>query len=183
MKLVYFLLIGEYVSISCHCPQKRWFNLKFDCETQFAAMASVALQHSIIEETKERMASQHNGNSTVRSPTCSCRTLYVYIYIINCSFMRGIHQSPMDSPPKGPAIPTAFSCYDAIPDNKDHEDNMGPTWILSAPGGPHISPMNLAIRDHAAPPRRSNVLLRSGNAEPAMTTSPICKTPQHVPPI
>ena len=24
---------------------------------------------------------------------------------------------------------------------------MGSTWILSAPGGPHIGPMNLAIRD------------------------------------
>ena len=24
--------------------------------------------------------------------------------------------------------------------------NMGPTWVLSAPGGPHVGPMNLAIR-------------------------------------
>ena len=24
---------------------------------------------------------------------------------------------------------------------------MGPTWVLSAPDGPHIGPMNLAIRD------------------------------------
>ena len=23
---------------------------------------------------------------------------------------------------------------------------MGPTWVLSAPDGPHIGPMNLAIR-------------------------------------
>ena len=23
---------------------------------------------------------------------------------------------------------------------------MGPTWVLSAPGGPHVGPMNLAIR-------------------------------------
>ena len=23
---------------------------------------------------------------------------------------------------------------------------MGPTWVLSAPDGPHVSPMNLAIR-------------------------------------
>ena len=34
-----------------------------------------------------------------------------------------------------------------IPDSKDHGANMGPTWILSAPGGTHIGPMNLAIRD------------------------------------
>ena len=24
--------------------------------------------------------------------------------------------------------------------------NMGPTWVLSSPGGPHIGPMNLTIR-------------------------------------
>ena len=33
------------------------------------------------------------------------------------------------------------------PDNKLHGANMGPTWVLSAPDGPHISPINLAIRD------------------------------------
>ena len=34
-----------------------------------------------------------------------------------------------------------------IPDNKVHEANMGHTWVLSAPAGPHVGPMNLAIRD------------------------------------
>ena len=29
-----------------------------------------------------------------------------------------------------------------------HGANMGPTWILSAPDGPHVGPMNLAIREH-----------------------------------
>ena len=39
--------------------------------------------------------------------------------------------------------------YDELdtPDNKVHGANMGPTWILSAPDGPHVGPMNLAIRD------------------------------------
>ena len=32
-------------------------------------------------------------------------------------------------------------------DSKMHGANMGPTWVLSAPDGPHIGPMNLAIRD------------------------------------
>ena len=32
------------------------------------------------------------------------------------------------------------------PDSKVHGANMGPTWVLSAPDGPHVSPMNLAIR-------------------------------------
>ena len=32
------------------------------------------------------------------------------------------------------------------PDSKLHGDNMGPTWVLSAPDGSHVGPMNLAIR-------------------------------------
>ena len=33
------------------------------------------------------------------------------------------------------------------PDNKVHGANMEPTWVLSAPDGPHVGPMNLAIRE------------------------------------
>ena len=32
-----------------------------------------------------------------------------------------------------------------IPVNKFHKANMGLTWVLSAPGRPHVGPMNLAI--------------------------------------
>ena len=32
------------------------------------------------------------------------------------------------------------------PDSKVHGAHMGPTWVLSAPDGPHVGPMNLAIR-------------------------------------
>ena len=32
------------------------------------------------------------------------------------------------------------------PDSKVHGANMGPTWVLSAPDGPHVGPMNLAMR-------------------------------------
>ena len=32
------------------------------------------------------------------------------------------------------------------PDSKAHGANMGPIWVLLAPGGPHVGPMNLAIR-------------------------------------
>ena len=32
------------------------------------------------------------------------------------------------------------------PDSKVHGSNMGPTWVLSAPDGPHVGPMNLDIR-------------------------------------
>ena len=33
-----------------------------------------------------------------------------------------------------------------IPESKVHGANMGPTWVLSAPDGPHVGPVNLAIR-------------------------------------
>ena len=36
--------------------------------------------------------------------------------------------------------------YD-VPDSKVRVANMAPTWDLVAPGGPHVSPINLAIRD------------------------------------
>ena len=32
------------------------------------------------------------------------------------------------------------------PDSKVHGANMGPTWVLSAPNGPHVGPTSLAIR-------------------------------------
>ena len=35
--------------------------------------------------------------------------------------------------------------YLRVPDSKVHGANMGPTWVLSAPDGPHVSPMNLSI--------------------------------------
>ena len=34
-----------------------------------------------------------------------------------------------------------------ISDSNVHGANMGPTWVLSAPDGPHVGPINLAIRD------------------------------------
>ena len=33
-----------------------------------------------------------------------------------------------------------------LPDSIVHGACMGPTWVLSAPDGPHVGPMNLAIR-------------------------------------
>ena len=38
--------------------------------------------------------------------------------------------------------------YADIPVSKVHGANMGPTWVLVAPGGPHVGPMNFAIWDH-----------------------------------
>ena len=36
--------------------------------------------------------------------------------------------------------------HSTYPDSKFHVAHMGPTWVLSAPGGPHVGPMNVAIR-------------------------------------
>ena len=33
------------------------------------------------------------------------------------------------------------------PESKVHGANTGPTWVLSAPDGPHVGPMNLAITE------------------------------------
>ena len=35
-----------------------------------------------------------------------------------------------------------------FPDSKVHGASMGPTWVLSAPDGPHVGPMNFAIWVH-----------------------------------
>ena len=39
-----------------------------------------------------------------------------------------------------------FHVYCYYPDSKVHGANMGPSWVLLAPDGPHVDPMNLAIR-------------------------------------
>ena len=40
--------------------------------------------------------------------------------------------------------PRAIRTY--VPDSKVPVAHMGSTWVLTAPGGPHVGPMNLAIR-------------------------------------
>ena len=40
-----------------------------------------------------------------------------------------------------------FMYYRVNPDNKVHGVNMGTIWVLSAPDGPHVGPMNLASRE------------------------------------
>ena len=44
--------------------------------------------------------------------------------------------------------PSSDVSMGSTPDSEVHGANMGPTWVLSAPDGPHVGPMNLAIRDH-----------------------------------
>ena len=43
------------------------------------------------------------------------------------------------------------SIWEIARDNQDSQAevaNMEPTWVLSAPGGPHVSPINFAIREY-----------------------------------
>ena len=47
-----------------------------------------------------------------------------------------------------------------IPDSKFHGANMGATWVLPAPDGPHVGPMNLAMGDISHPP--GYILSKSG---------------------
>ena len=45
---------------------------------------------------------------------------------------------------------TVHHCFPLLiydcPDSKVHGDNKGPNWVLSAPDGSHVGPMNLTIR-------------------------------------
>ena len=45
---------------------------------------------------------------------------------------------------------TSLALGQSYPDSKVHGANMGPTWVLSAPDGPHVGPMNFAIWDAIA---------------------------------
>ena len=84
------------------------------------------------------------------------------------AFVRGIHRGPVNSPHKWPVTRKMFPLDDVImwesigsrriprfpsqrdsytPDSKVHWAYMGPTWGRQDPGGPHVGPMNLTIRD------------------------------------
>ena len=58
------------------------------------------------------------------------------------------------------AIPSRFLTDGIVnklrnPDIKVHGAHMVPTWVLTAPDGPHVGPMNLAIREPIVPgPRK-----------------------------
>ena len=62
-----------------------------------------------------------------------------------------------------PADITQFVQHDSTstnrmnPDSKVHGAIMGPTWVLSAPHGLHVGPMNLAIREWLPPATTKNM--------------------------
>ena len=78
--------------------------------------------YALLDENKNLL---RNRCRTNQSPYCRCR---------------------YDVCLKNPMPMIFFAGYMAFPDGKVHGANMGPTWVLSAPDGPHVGPMNLAIR-------------------------------------
>ena len=63
------------------------------------------------------------------------------------------------------------------PDSKVHGANMGPTWVLSAPVGPHVGPINLVIRDgiQTAGNVASQIVGANGKALPLHPTTQGCR--------
>ena len=55
------------------------------------------------------------------------------------------HVNPLNDDKWRPVQPNE-SQLQYFPDSKVHRANMGPTWVLSAPDGPRVGPMNFAIR-------------------------------------
>ena len=46
-------------------------------------------------------------------------------------------------------INTVVVYFISNPESEVRGANMGPTWVLSAPDGPHVGPMNFDIREHS----------------------------------
>ena len=100
----------------------------------------------------------------IASQITSLATVYSIVYTdadqrkhrssASLAFVRGIHRGPVNSPHKWPVTRKMVPFDDVIiyflwqqyPDSKVHWANMGPTWVLSAPDGPHVGPMNLTNR-------------------------------------
>ena len=69
---------------------------------------------------------------------------YIWSKIIVNNLIKQINHSNFKSSKQYQVSIIQFS-HQNNPDSKVHGTNMGPTWVLSAPGRPHVSLMNLAI--------------------------------------
>ena len=101
---------------------------------------------------------------TMASQTTSLAIVYLTVYsgadqikhqsFASLAFVRRIHRGPVNSPHKWPVTRKMFPFDDVImsihlgpnmsmcrlkmyPDSKVHGANKGPTWVLTAPDGPH----------------------------------------------
>ena len=79
---------------------------------------------------------QHPLETTLICKSCPIRIWFAWI-----------EKSGVSGPTVTLRIPILVNVDETIPDSKVHGSIMGPTCVLSAPDGPHVGPMNLAIRD------------------------------------
>ena len=93
-----------------------------------------------------KMASKITGVSIVYSTICSGADQRKYESSASLAFVRGIHLSPVNSLYNLMMSLYTTQHWHVYPDSKIHGTNMGSTWVLSAPDGPHVGPMNRAIR-------------------------------------
>ena len=102
-------------------------------------------------------------------PTYQCGVWQGYVYICGIPLLNaclindagtgrnGTHVSRQPASSTGYQVPRSLDwkihvgskkpnkyCY---PDSKVHGTKMGPTWVLSAPDGPHVGPMKFAFRE------------------------------------
>ena len=94
---------------------------------------------------------------------CVCTCAKTFMNWILCACIR-------DRSPLNQALWNGeFEATHNVPDSKVHGFNMGPTWVLPVPGGPHVGPINLAIRGGCGPHcslshERSSAALRLATA-------------------
>ena len=79
---------------------------------------------------------QHPLETTLICKSCRIRFWFAWI-----------EKSGVSGPTFTLQIPILVNVDETTSDSKVHGAIMEPTWVLSAPDGPHVGPMNLAIRD------------------------------------
>ena len=92
----------------------------------------------------------HERNLQLFAKCYTMNTRWWEIHIHRCYSLANISYAPICMCKNDQRIcchkTSASHLFEVIPDSKVHGANMGPTWVLSAPAGPHVGPMNLAIR-------------------------------------
>ena len=144
------------------------------------------------------------GNSIICCLWTPCRILLIQrslniLMIQTWGYLEHIFRKPWDkrkldnqeSPSNKPAghilcqtgdISSHYAIKEVFPDSKVHGTNMGLTWVLSAPDGPHVGPMNLAIRVTSNSSVWISILLKTAvhrNMYPLCinTITPLCVGP------
>ena len=95
-----------------------------------------------LERWFEQAAPFRNKNDPILIFSAETETFHEnYVYAMTTDVME-----PRVAKPSAPVVSTLSRINISFPDSKVHGANMGPTWVLSAPDGPHFGPMRLATR-------------------------------------